>query len=77
MKAWSGHRIMVTSSFFQAMAEQTSIQQRFLSVRAFLASVDLLLASENLAQQHVEEHRNIPQSFLMALEFGGDSGDNR
>jgi hypothetical protein len=52
------------------MAENTTTQARFNSFKAFLACADLLLASGNSTDDHVQGLRQNLQSFLMGLEFG-------
>jgi hypothetical protein len=75
LRAHSGHRVLFTASYFVAMAEKTNTQARFSSVRAYLAFVDLLVASSNIANEEGQRHRRILQTYLMKLEFG-DSDNN-
>jgi hypothetical protein len=70
VRATSGHRVVITPSYFVAMGETASTEARFLSVKAYLAYMDLLCESGNLTAKHVERQREILKSFLMGLDFG-------
>jgi ubiquitin len=63
-----GRRIIVTSSYFTAFAEQTSTETRFKSIRAYLTCLRLLAASENVDSKEVPRQGNNLRSFLMGLE---------
>jgi hypothetical protein len=76
VRARSGHRVLITASYFVAMAEKTNTEARYASVKAYLACVDLLLASSNLTAEQAPRHRRILTSFLMGLEFGDSNNSD-
>jgi hypothetical protein len=76
VRARSGHRVLITVSYFVAMAEKTNTEARFASVKAYLACVDLLLASSNLTAEQAQRCRRILKSFLMGLDFGDSDNSN-
>ncbi|CAB9508626.1 expressed unknown protein [Seminavis robusta] len=68
------HRIMVVSSYFRSMSEETKVLTRKRSVKAQLAGTSLLVQSGNLSAEHEEELGSLMRSFLMGLAFGNDAG---
>jgi len=73
----SGHRQVISSSFYIAFAENQTDGLRFCSVRDFLTAMDLLCASGNVSPEDVSKNRKILRSFLMGVERGDSSGLNR
>ena len=59
----SCHRLVITASYFRAYSHTTRISQRFKSVRAFLAILDLLQVSGNMDAQHALDNRHDAWSF--------------
>ncbi len=50
LRAYSGHRVLFTASYFVAMAEKTSTKARFASFKANFVCVDLIVDSSNIAE---------------------------
>ena len=69
VRAYSNHRVVITASYFVAMEEETNTSARFSSVKAYVACMDLLVASGNQVGHDVQRQRRILQSFLMYLDF--------
>ena len=67
VRAFTGHRVLFTASYFHAFSEKASHDSRIKSARAFLALLDLLHASGNVTAEHVARQRNLLRSYLMAM----------
>ena len=73
VRARSGHRIIITLSFFMAFAEKVPMEVRFRCITAYITCLDFMEASGNQSLEKVEQQRAILGSFLMGLEFGQQS----
>jgi hypothetical protein len=71
-----GRRIIVTSSFFTAFAENTKTVTRFRAIQAYLTCLSLLCESGNVSAEEVSRQRSILRSFLMGLEGLKDDNES-
>ena len=75
VRARNGRRVIITSSYFVAFAQDVSVNHRYQSVRDFCVCQDLLLASGNITLEAVTKQRKILCSFLMGLKPNGIDKD--
>ena len=74
VRTQSDRRLIISSSFYIAFAQNQTPAHRFGSVQDFLAAFDFLHASGNVSHAAVSKHRKILCSFLMGVERGDKPG---
>lgn len=67
VRATSGHRVIITLSFFVAFSDEATLAHRFNCTSAFVVLMDLLRASGNRSLEAFSTQRDILQAFLMRL----------
>ena len=70
IRATTGHRIIITPSFFLMFAEETIAVVRFRIVKAYLRLLQLLEKCGHVTTAHADNIRRNLRSFLMGMEFG-------
>ena len=76
-RAWSGHRLFLTPSFFLMVAENTQTDVRYSIARAYIGAIDFLVATGNKDKAEAALLRRRIQTFLMHLDRGGSFREAR